>query len=387
MENRYIILIIALVVIAGTIFYFEQQKPDISDVSDNVDIVKESLPLEKHDVKTAEQIKTLSESTKLNELTENDLKRIKSKARNYLRAKELVSPEGYINVNNITLTDNIGKKIILVDFWTYSCINCQRTFPHLISWYDKYKDDGFVIIGVHTPEFGFEEKYDNVVKATEKWGIKYPVVQDNDYQTWSAYKNRYWPRKYLIDIDGFIVYDHIGEGGYVETERRIIELLEEKNDVLGLKRSISENISEPFLDNFVLATRTPEIYFGYGFERGQMGNTEGWKPEIMVSYELPSELLDDKFYLEGSWKNNKDGMELKSKTGKIFLKYGAKDVNLVAGSSTEKEIIVKIDGKEVGRQTISDFDLYEIIQGDDYAPHTLELLVPEGVMVYTFTFG
>src|SRR3989338_6272643 len=148
----------------------------------------------------------------------------------YKKATELVQPDGYLNVENITLKELIGKKVILIDFWTYSCINCIRTFPYLNAWYEKYRDSGFVIIGVHTPKFEFETKYENVEKAVEKYGLKYPVVQDNNYFTWRAYRNNYWPHKYLIDIDGYIVYDHIGEGGYEETEKLIQNLLLERSE-------------------------------------------------------------------------------------------------------------------------------------------------------------
>lgn len=136
-------------------------------------------------------------------------------------APELTGISGYINTadgQKLTLADLKGK-VVIVDFWTYSCINCIRTIPYLNAWYDKYADKGLVIVGVHSPEFEFEKNYDNVKTAVEKFGIKYPVVQDNDKGTWNAYQNRYWPHKYLIDDEGYIRYDHIGEGGYADTEK------------------------------------------------------------------------------------------------------------------------------------------------------------------------
>jgi len=162
MKTRNVILVIAIICIVAVIGYFELQKPDISDIDENVDIIIESGPIGNIN----EQSATTKEPKV--KLTEEDKKRIATKARNYVRAKELVSPDGYINTNSITLQEHVGKNILLVDFWTYSCINCQRTLPYVTSWYEKYKDEGLVIIGVHTPEFGFEEKYDNVLKATEK---------------------------------------------------------------------------------------------------------------------------------------------------------------------------------------------------------------------------
>jgi len=148
-----------------------------------------------------------------------------AKAKKYKPAQEISTPDGFVNTDSISIGELIGKKVILVDFWTYSCINCQRTTPYLNAWYEKYHDQGLEIIGLHTPEFEFEKDYNNVKAAVEKFGIKFPVVLDNDYSTWAAYRNQYWPRKYLIDIDGYIVYDHIGEGAYDETEAKIQEAL------------------------------------------------------------------------------------------------------------------------------------------------------------------
>ena len=166
---------------------------------------------------------------------------IGEKDRLYQVAKEITTPDGFINTGQnldgsakpISIGEFVGSKVVLVDFWTYSCINCQRTTPYLNAWYQKYKDEGLVIIGLHTPEFEFEKIYQNVLEATKSMEIKYPVVLDNDYSTWNAYRNRFWPRKYLIDINGYIVYDHIGEGKYEETEKKIQEALAERKVVLG----------------------------------------------------------------------------------------------------------------------------------------------------------
>jgi thiol-disulfide isomerase/thioredoxin len=148
---------------------------------------------------------------------------------------EIAEPAGYVNTNDqpFTIGQYVGEKVILVYFLTYSCINCQRTFPYLNTWYDKYEDEGFVIIGIHTPEFAFEKNKLNVEKAMKDSGISFPVVLDNEYGTWRLYENRFWPRMYLIDINGDIVYDHIGEGAYEETEDKIKELLAERALVLN----------------------------------------------------------------------------------------------------------------------------------------------------------
>lgn len=146
---------------------------------------------------------------------------------------EFVNPSGFVNTDSFTMRELVGKKIILIEFMTYSCINCQRTFPQVNSWYEKYKDEGLEIVGIHTPEFAYEKDIDNVRDAMKKEGIEYPIVMDNDYATWRAYGNNYWPRQYLINIDGNIVYDHIGEGAYRETELKIQELLAERKERLG----------------------------------------------------------------------------------------------------------------------------------------------------------
>lgn len=139
---------------------------------------------------------------------------------------EFVTPDGYLNSEPFLLSDYIGKKVILISFITYSCINCQRTFPYLQEWHEKYEDDGLLVVGIHTPEFSFEQDITNVQNALEEEGITFPVVLDNDKDTWRAYKNRFWPRRYLIDLNGNIVFDHIGEGAYAQTEVNIRRLLD-----------------------------------------------------------------------------------------------------------------------------------------------------------------
>lgn len=141
---------------------------------------------------------------------------------------DFVNPSGFVNSEPFKLADYIGKKVILVEFITYTCINCQRTFPYLKQWYETYQKDGLLVVGIHTPEFAFEKDRANVVGAMKKEGISFPVVQDNDFQTWNAYGNRFWPHRYVIDYDGKVVFDHAGEGAYTETEAVIKLLLANK---------------------------------------------------------------------------------------------------------------------------------------------------------------
>ena len=141
-------------------------------------------------------------------------------------APELRNTGAWINSEPFTLESRRGE-VFLLDFWTYTCINCQRTLPYMKSWHEKYSDAGLVVLGVHTPEFEFEELLENVQEAVDEFGLLYPIVQDNDYGTWRAFSNRYWPAKYLIDKDGYIRYTHFGEGRYEQTEQWIRALLEE----------------------------------------------------------------------------------------------------------------------------------------------------------------
>jgi len=308
--------------------------------------------------------------------------------KNGIPAPELAGIAGYINTDGIKISDLIGKKVVLVDIWTYSCINCQRTLPYITMWYDKYKDKGLEIIGVHSPEFEFEKKYDNVKRATEKWGIKYPVVLDNDHATWNAFMNRYWPRKYLIDIDGYIVWDHIGEGGYEEAEKKIQELLEERMTKLGEKGEIPTEVSEveaPKVNFRMIGT--PELYLGYEFTRGNFGNKEGLPSGKEVKYSLPERFSANDVYLEGTWFVDKDHVRLVSDTGKVVLKYDAKNVNIVASGDPGSEITVNVDDQVIGTQKIDADDLYTLVDAD-YGQHTLTFDIKgPGFKLYTFTFG
>lgn len=159
--------------------------------------------------------------------------RVARKAGEYDRATELIDPDGYFNTAGpISLQQFVGEKVILVEFWTYSCYNCQNTHPHIKEYYRTYRDDGLVVVGIHAPEFDYEKRPSNVRGALRETNTSYPVVLDNDHATWAAWDQRYWPTRYLIGIDGFVRYTHIGEGAYNETDRKIRELLRERQRVL-----------------------------------------------------------------------------------------------------------------------------------------------------------
>jgi len=321
----------------------------------------------------------------------------------FKKAPEFSQITSYINTNETKLSELKGK-VVLVDFWTYSCINCIRTLPYLVDWNQKYSDKGLVIVGIHSPEFEFEKNIDNVKQAVTRFGIKYPVLLDNDHGTWNAFQNSYWPRKYLIDSEGYIRYDHIGEGGYVETENAIRNLLMERSNQQGIETSnlnqTESNVPGTASVDFS-QIKTPELYFGYQYARDKLGNMEGFNPEKAVNYTTPgSNLEPNVIYLQGLWKNNPDSMELVGPEGKIMLAYSAKSVNIVAGG--KGEIAVKEDGNDNqtnnpskgndvdtnGMLSVDGQRLYNIADHTNYGNHNIEINAKgPGFKIYTFTFG
>ena len=314
-------------------------------------------------------------------------------------APDLVGIEHFLNTTPEQLEKDIENKVILYDVWTYSCINCIRTLPYITAWDDKYADQGLLIVGIHSPEFEFEKDVHNVEMAVEKHGIKYPVVLDNEMKTWKAFENRYWPRKYVADHEGYIRYDHIGEGAYKETEKIIQQLLEERSSALGLQVASAKTLVD--IEAFEHTSfRTPELYFGYKFaqNRNQLGNIEGFSPGKIVEYSIPEELQKHYFYLDGDWQNLEGSMKLVSQNGVIKLPYQAKQVNIVSSSNAELEIFLdgeplpsKYAGADVvngNKIFIEGSDLYNIISSNEANSHLLEISVSDtGFEIYTFTFG
>ncbi len=314
--------------------------------------------------------------------------------------KEIVNPSGFVNTDGapVRIADYVGKKVILLDIMTYSCINCQRTFPYVTAWYEKYKDDGLIVIGIHTPEFAFEKDKKNVEDAMKRFGITFPVVLDNDYGTWNAYGNRYWPRKYLIDIKGNVVYDHIGEGAYEETEMKIKELLGERAHMLegATSLNLSNELAASRIQKKDVQARSPETYFGSlrneylgNGIRGRSGAQEFIVPEVIYPNTL---------YLGGTW--NIDAESAGSiKDATVVYRYDAKEVYIVASSDVGSAIEVWQDGKRVDSLAGDDVDangvvlikeskLYKLVKNAQRGEHTLELRVKgAGVSFFAFTFG
>jgi thiol-disulfide isomerase/thioredoxin len=367
--NNKLALGIVVVLVIGAIAFLHKPAP-----SDDIQRVMPVAP-QANDVQTAEQATTCFVPP--------------SQEKTSSLAPELAGIAGYINTEPFALSELVGRKVILVDIWTYSCINCQRTLPYLVAWHGKYKDKGLEIVGVHSPEFDFEKKEENVRRAVEKFGITYPVVLDNDHATWNAWHNRYWPAKYLIDIDGHVAWYHFGEGAYGEAEQKIQAALAERAERLCLNETMNGLVSD------VAAQRvefekigTPEIYLGYVFSRGNFGNEQGLPAEETVKYSLPKSFSKNNVYLEGEWYIAKDHAKLVSDSGKVVLRYNAKNANIVASSTVGSGMTVFVDGQKTGTLGVEVEDLYNIVAGTDYGEHTLELDVSgAGFKLYTFTFG
>lgn len=329
------------------------------------------------------------------------------KAKIYQQAPELAGIDGYINTNGqpITIGQFKGKDVVLVDFWTYSCINCIRTIPYVEGWYQKYKDQGLVIIGVSTPEFAFEHVYANVANAVQQLGITYPVVLDNEYATWNAFGNEYWPREYLIDIDGYIVHDHAGEGDYDATEAAIQKALAERAARLGLQAPTSTPMSTPqsVIPIDFNQVQSPETYFGA--ERNEyLGNgTQGQTGTQTLSLPAASAAELNTLYLGGQWQFADQYASNVAPGATIEYTYDAKNVYLVAAgpsSGGSVNIQVTLDGKPLpasergadldanDEATVQEDRLYKLVAGSDYGEHTLQIQVEgAGLQAYTFTFG
>ena len=313
-------------------------------------------------------------------------------------APEIVGIAEYINITPEALAAEMEGNVVLYDIWTYSCINCIRTLPFITAWDEKYADQGLLIIGIHTPEFEFEKDPENVLAAVTRHGIEYPVVMDNDWETWNAFENRYWPRKYIADHEGYIRYDHIGEGAYQETERVIQDLLMERAAALQVGIVADTDLVE--IDAFQhTRSRTPELYLGYqlAFGRQQIGNAEGFRPNTLVPYNVPDDKEIHMFYMDGTWRNGPESMRLVSNEGAIELVYFAKEVNIVtAGEGT---VEVYVDGEPVGDSLrgmdvnghtldLSEAGLYNVVNSESAGEHEIRLRVlTPGVEIFTFTFG
>lgn len=284
----------------------------------------------------------------------------------------------WLNTPPLTMAQLRGK-VVLVDFWTYSCINCLRTLPYLKRWYEAYHDRGLVIVGVHTPEFPFERDTANVEAAIKRFGIPYPVAQDNGYGTWKAYDNQYWPAEYLVDRQGRIVMQHFGEGHYAETEQAIRTLLD-----AGPAPRADAKADAP--DAALAQIGSPEMYFGLA-RVAQLASPEPPRAGE-ADYTAPATLPRNRFALEGRWSLSPDKATLARAGGGIRLAFDAGRAFMVASSPEPVDVAVTVDGKPQPPVRVRESRLYTLYDGGDYGEHTLSLSIPKaGFEAFTFTFG
>jgi cytochrome c biogenesis protein CcdA/thiol-disulfide isomerase/thioredoxin len=284
-------------------------------------------------------------------------------------------------------------QVVLIDFWTYTCINCIRTLPYVEAWDRRYGDRGLTIVGVHSPEFAFEKDAGNVEDSIEQNGLTYPVAQDNDLATWDAWGNQYWPAKYLVDADGNVRYYHFGEGSYDETEQAIRTLLREAGgeDLGAGARATGEAPSA--------GTTTPETYLGYLRAHGWVNTTEGLIPPGVHDFgAAPGTLETDQFAYAGTWEvTEESGKALEG--AQIDAQFNARRVFLVLGSPEEpRSVQVLLDGKPIpakvagpdvegGRVTVDEQRLYRLVDLPAVGEHRLSLIFEPGIEGYAFTFG
>jgi cytochrome c biogenesis protein CcdA/thiol-disulfide isomerase/thioredoxin len=286
-------------------------------------------------------------------------------------APDFVGIDGWINSRPLTMPELRGK-VVLVDFWTYSCINCLRTLPHVEAWDRLYRKDGLVIVGVHTPEFAFEHVPSNVRAAVRRLGIHYPVALDNEYGTWTAYQNEYWPAKYLIDRTGHVRFAHFGEGEYDVTERNIRLLLGEHPGAPASARLRDLTPTGPL---------TPESYLG----SERLARYVGSKihPGKMAHYELPRALGQNDLGYGGSWRVESQRI-VAGPGARLRLHFYARNVYLVLGGKGRVQVLV--EGKPLRTVEVTADKLYPLVEGK-LRDATLELRFTPGVAAYAFTFG
>lgn len=297
-------------------------------------------------------------------------------------------------------------RVVLVDFWDYTCVNCIRTLPYVQAWHERYRDHGLTVIGVHTPEFTFAQYESNVERGIREFGLTYPIVIDSNREIWKSFANRYWPTKYLLDQEGYLRYGHFGEGGYSECEQVIQELLREINPALELP-PIMESLREEDHAGAVCYRASGEIYLGH--RRGRLGNEGGFKEDQIEDYAFTGQMQENFFYADGRWASTAEYFEaVESGAHTLRLKYEASAVNLVMASPhvPSAEVVIMQDGKPLSRgqatrdtrfrpssnggqdsfAVVDSARMYFLVDNHEFGAHELELRCSPGVAAFAFTF-
>jgi thiol-disulfide isomerase/thioredoxin len=290
------------------------------------------------------------------------------------RPPEFVGISHWINTSPLTMSGLRGK-VVLIDYWAYSCINCLRAMPHVEKLYETYKDKGLVVIGVHSPEFDFEKDLANVENAVARLGITYPVAIDNELATWNAWQNKYWPAEYLVDQNGNLIGHHYGEGDYLKMENavRLLLGLDPLPDLAGSADA------DP-------RTTSPEMFLGT-MHLKNLASPEGGAPGTR-RFTAPARLALDRFALVGRWEITDQYARLVGTQGELQLRFNAGKLHIVTSADAPVTLEVLIDGTPQPPVIVQASRLYTLFDSHDYREHTLTLRIPQaGLRVYTFTFG
>ncbi|HEX2949237.1 MAG TPA: redoxin domain-containing protein [Armatimonadota bacterium] len=306
----------------------------------------------------------------------------------------------WINSTPLTMSALRGR-ILLIDFWDYTCNNCLRTLPYLKEWWHRYRDHRFTLIGVHAPEFSFAKEPVYIREAIDFLEIDYPILLDGELRTWQVWANRYWPTKYLVDARGYIRFFHYGEGQYNDTELAIQNLLHEVEPDAEFPAPMPP-LRASDMPGASCFRATPEQYLGY--RRGRIANTEGYAPNQVVTYTHLASEREDIVSLSGEWYNDMECVVLANWEGSIYLRYHAKEVNIVATPPGNKVgiLVVEQDGLPIPKESfgkdvheeenrcIVSVDvprMYNIVSNTDFGTHALHLHVhTPGLALYTLTF-
>ena len=271
--------------------------------------------------------------------------------------------------------NSLRGKVVLIDFWAYSCINCQRAIPHVVGWYDAYRDKGFEVIGIHTPEYGFEKVESNVISGARDLGVTYPIAMDNAYSTWTNYRNRYWPAEYLIDQQGTVRHIKFGEGDYDVTEKLIRQLLSEDGSVLPAA------IDAP--DTTPTSALTPETYFSVGKVVNYAG--VGEYDEGTRIFALPKQTPADSFALRGTWALDYQGATATTDDNAVALNYHARNVYLVVGGTGT--VTVTRDAATTTIPVSGPPNMRQIVADDQDGVGNVEVSLSKGLQAFSFTYG
>ena len=294
----------------------------------------------------------------------------------------LAPAKGWLNSPPLGPSDLKGK-VVVYDFWTYSCINCQRTLPHLRALYDRYRADGLVIVGIHAPEFDFEKDHGNVSRAVQQLGVTWPVAFDDDMAIWNSFGNNYWPEEYLTDRDGRLRQVYIGEGRYDEKENDVRTLLGVATNAPRAGQSGADVQQNP--------TQTPEIHTGLAFDGGQFSSSPEPYQGGTQTFSAPNPVRQDTFALQGPWTVQSQSVDAADASSALVLQYRATEVNVVAGPGAAGGVVhvaVEIDGTVTTTLDVGADDLYHAVVNGPSGSHTL-VLRPDrpGLQVFAFTFG